>query len=196
MTGNEKKMAQFVNEINEEADARCERIKKGTDKFIDYELSRVRKAAKVNAKAIAKIEVSKLSEQSNFDSSKARNELVSQIFSKRDEIANRVFDKVKKELEAFTQSEEYSAFLVSSAENIVAALGEETVILIRKEDEKYIPLLSPLCKEVATDVSIITGGCKGVNEARSMRADDTLDARFEQEKKEFYSASGLCVTGG
>ncbi len=196
MTGNEKKVAQFINEINEEADARCERIKKGTDKYIDYELKRTRATAIENAKAVAKVEVGKLSEQSNFDSSESRKALMSQIFHKRDEITKDVFSKVVKKVEAFTKSDDYSDFLEQSVKNIVEAIGDETVIYIREEDEKYIPRLSALCKEIKTDTSITLGGCKGVNSARSLRADDTLERRLEEQKKVFYATSGLSVTGG
>lgn len=196
MTNNEKKAAQFVSTITEEADARCERIKKGTDKYIDYELKRVRKAAKINAKAVAKLEVSKLSEQSNTDSYKSRNEMMMQIVSFRDEITGRVLEKVKQGIVEFTKGNSYKAFLEKSVKNIVAAIGEETVIFIRPEDEKFATALLPLCKGVELDETIVLGGCKGVNGASSMRADDTLDARFCEQKKEFYSTSGLSITGG
>ncbi|MBQ8227641.1 MAG: hypothetical protein IJZ88_01365 [Clostridia bacterium] len=196
MTNNAKKAAKFVSTITAEADARCERIKKGTDKFIDYELKRVRKAAKLNAKAVAKLEVSKLSEQSNTDLYKSRSEMMMQIFSKRDEISNRVFDKVRQGIISFTGSDSYQAFLEKSVKNIVAALGEDTIIFIRPEDEKFAKALAPFCKGVETDKEIVFGGCKGVNNTNSLRADDTLDARFSEQKKEFYATSGLSITGG
>lgn len=195
MANNEKKAAQFISVINAEADARCERIKKGTDKYIEYELSRTRKAAKENAERNAKVEVSKLSEESNTDSYKSRNEMMNQIVSKRNEIAGRVFDSVEKKVRDFTEKEEYKTFLENSVKAIIDAIGEETVIYIRPEDEKYIDTISGLCKGVELDKTIHLGGCKGVNEVRSMRADDTLDSRFVQQKKEFCSISGLSITG-
>ncbi len=195
MANNEKKAAQFIGVINAEADARCERIKKGTDKYIEYELSRTRKAAKENAKRNAAVEVSKLSEESNTDSYKSRNEMMNQIVSKRNEIAGKVFDSVEKKVKEFTEKEEYKAFLKNSVKAIIDAIGEETVIYIRPEDEKYIDTISGLCKGVELDKTIRLGGCKGVNEVRSMRADDTLDSRFAQQKKEFCSTSGLSITG-
>lgn len=196
MNNNVKKVAQFVSTITAEADARCERIKKGTDIYIEYELKRVRKSAKANAKAVAKLEVSKLSEQSNTDSYKSRNEMMTQIVSKRDEIANRVFEDVKKGLLRFAQSDGYQSFLEKSAGNIVAAIGEETILFLRPSDKEYAQLLEPFCKGVEFDDTIVFGGCKGVNSEKSLRADDTLDSRFEQQKKEFYATSGLSITGG
>ena len=37
------------------------------------------------------------------------------------------------------------------------------------------------------------GGCRGESKKNSLKADDTLDSRFEQQKQEFYSYSGLSV---
>lgn len=196
MANNENKAAEFVSVINAQADARCERIKKGTDKYIEYELNRTRKIAAENAKRVAKVEVNKLSEESNTDSYKSRNEMMTRIVSKRDEIADRVFSAVEKRVRDFTEGCDYQAFLENSVKEIIGVIGEETVIYIRPEDKKYIPCLSDLCKGVELDKTIRLGGCKGVNEVRAMRADDTLDSRFEQQKQEFYSASGLSVIGG
>ncbi len=196
MINNEKKAAQFVSTITAEADARCERIKKGTDIYIDYELKRVRKSARKNAKAVAKLEVSKLSEQSNTDSYKSRNEMMTQIVSKRDEIAQEVFNSVLKKIRSFVDSSSYEPFLTKSVQNIVEAIGEDTIIYIRPEDEKYSAALTVLCKGVELDNSIAIGGCKGVNREKSVQADDTLDMRFEIQKTEFYSTSGLSITGG
>ena len=196
MANNENKAAEFVSVINEQADARCERIKKGTDKYIEYELNRTRKLAAENAKRVAKVEVNKLSEESNTDSYKSRNEMMAQIVSKRNEITDRVFSAVEKRVENFTKSSDYQSFLENSVKEIISTIGEDTVIYIRPEDEKYISVLSTACKGVEIDKTIRLGGCKGVNEKRAMREDDTLDSRFEQQKQEFYSASGLSVIGG
>ena len=50
-----------------------------------------------------------------------------------------------------------------------------------------------MCKEIKTDGSIILGGCKGINDKNSMRADDTLDSRLEAQRELFYEKSGLSI---
>ncbi len=196
MANNENKLNAFVSVINQQADARCERIKKGTDKYIEYELNRTRKTARENAKRIAKVEVAKLSEESNTDLYKARNEKIKQVTDKRNEIAQRVFCKVEKQIADFVKSKEYLSFLQKSVKDIVNTLGEETVIYIRPEDEKYATQLEKICKGVILDSTVKLGGCKGENNQTSICADDTLDERFNQAKQEFYSFALLSITGG
>ncbi len=195
MANNENKLNSFVSVITEQADARCERIKKGTDKYIEYELNRTRKSAKENAKRIAKVELAKLSEESNTDSYKALNEKISEIINKRNEIADRVFKSVEKRVFDFTKTNDYLPFLEKSVMKIIEAIGENTVIFIRPEDEKYIPQLEKLCKGVELDKDIKLGGCKGENKEKSMRADDTLDIRFCEAQQDFYSFSQLSIGG-
>lgn len=195
MTVNEKKASQFIKAINAEADAQSKKIKSETDAFVASELKMARKIAKENAKSVAKLEMSNRSEQSNTDSYKTRTQLVTQIINKRKEIAQKVFDKAEKELAEFTSDDDYAAFLQKSVESIKEAIGENAVIFIRQADEKHKEMLLKICKEVEFDNTIRLGGCKGVNGETAMRADDTLDSRFEQQKKLFYERSGLSVIG-
>lgn len=193
MAENEKKASQFIRAINREADACYDKIKKETDDYVASELEKARAAAKENAKSVAKVEVGKLSEQSNTDTYKSRTQLINQIVSKRREITDKVFSKAQKEISEFTQKAEYADFLKKSTASIKESIGEDAVIFIRPEDEKYRDILLTVCAGVELDKSIKLGGCKGESQKNAMRADDTLDSRFEQQKQEFYSYSGLSV---
>lgn len=195
MINNEKKASDFISAINAEADAKCEEIKNETDQYIERELKKAKKAAKENAKAVAASELSKLGEQSNADSYRSRICQIREIVAKRAEITAKVFDKATKEIVDFTKSGEYGDFLEKSAKSIINAIGEETVIYIREEDEKHLQRLKSFCKDVKFDKSIIIGGCKGENAAASISADDTLDSRIAAQKEKFYSYSGLSITG-
>ena len=77
--------------------------------------------------------------------------------------------------------------------SIKSSIGDDAVIFIRPEYEKYKEMLLELCSGVEIDKSVKLGGCRGVSAKNSMRADDTLDSRFEKQKEEFYSYSGLSV---
>ncbi len=189
----EKKAAQFMGAINKEAEAQYQKIKQETDEFVASELEKAREAAKINAKAVAKAEVSKISERSNTDTYKNRTRLIMDIVSKRKETANKVFDKALEEIKKFTAGSDYAEFLKKSVQSIKKAIGDDAVIFIRPEDEKFKDALMSICGGVEFDKSIKLGGCKGASEKNSMRADDTLDSRFEQQKQEFYSYSGLSV---
>lgn len=189
----EKKAAQFMGTINKEAEAQYQKIKQETDEFVASELEKAREAAKINAKAVAKAEVSKISERSNTDTYKNRTRLIMDIVSKRKETANKVFDKALEEIKKFTAGSDYAEFLKKSVQSIKEAIGDDAVIFIRPEDEKFKDALMSICDGVEFDKSIKLGGCKGASKKNSMRADDTLDSRFEQQKQEFYSYSGLSV---
>lgn len=189
----EKKAAQFMGAINKEAEAQYQKIKQETDEFVALEIEKAREAAKINAKAVAKAEVSKISERSNTDTYKNRTRLIMDIVSKRKETANKVFDKALEEIKKFTCGDDYAEFLKKSVQSIKNAIGDDAVIFIRPEDEKFKDALMSICGGVEFDKSIKLGGCKGASKKNSMRADDTLDSRFEQQKQEFYSYSGLSV---
>ena len=116
-----------------------------------------------------------------------------QIIEKRNAITDTVFSKARERIKEFTDGEDYLPFLKKSIQSITDAIGEDTVILIRPQDEKYIGELKGMCKEIKTDGSIILGGCKGINDKNSMRADDTLDSRLEAQRELFYEKSGLSI---
>lgn len=195
MINDEKKVSDFIKAINAEADAKCEEIKNETDSYIERELKTAKKAAKANAKTVAASELSKLGEQSNADSYKSRVCQIKEIVAKRAEITDKVFAKATKEIIEFTQSGEYGDFLEKSAKNILSAIGDDAVIYVKEDDDKYSSRLKAFCKDVKTDKSIIIGGCKGENTSASMSADDTLDSRIKEQREEFYSYSGLSITG-
>ena len=193
MTNNSKKAEQFIKAINAQADLKCSQIKKEIDAYVSSELRKAREAAKKNAKNAAKLEISKLSEQSNTDSYKTRSQLIMQIIEKRNAITDTVFSKARERIKEFTDGEDYLPFLKKSIQSITDAIGGDTVILIRPQDEKYIGELKGMCNDIKADGSIILGGCKGINDKNSMRADDTLDSRLEAQRELFYEKSGLSI---
>ncbi len=193
MAENEKKASQFIRAINKEADACYDKIRQEADAYVASELEKARTAAKENAKNIAKAEVGKLSEQSNTDTYKSRTQLINQTVSKRAEITDKVFSKAEKEIIEFTCKSEYEDFLKKSIASIKKAIGDDAVIFIRPEDEKYKESLLRNCAGIELDKTIKLGGCKGESRKNAMRADDTLDSRFDRQKQEFYSYSGLSV---
>lgn len=195
MQSNDKKAARFISVINAEAEQQCKKIIKETDRFIDSELKKTRAAARAKAKVTAKAELSKLDEQSNSDSYKLRTQQMTQIISKRNEITNGIFEKAEKRIVDFTKSDSYLPFLKESVKRIIDAIGEDTVIYIRPSDAVFSSELGALCAGVEIDDSIILGGCKGVSKSSSMRADDTIDARLNEQKTKFYTDSGLSITG-
>ncbi len=193
MTDNEKKAEQFIKSINAQADKKYNQIKKEIDDYVSSELRKARIQARQNAKAAAKLEMSKRSEQSNTDSYKTRAQLIMQIVEKRNSITDEVFAKAKKQIEDFAAGEKYLPFLEKSVRSIKEAIGENAVIYIRPEDEKYTDSLKKICAGVKTDESILIGGCKGINEETSMKADDTLDSRLAAQRELFYEESGLSI---
>ena len=193
MTDNEKKAEQFIKSINAQADKKYNQIKKEIDDYVSSELRKARIQARQNAKAAAKLEMSKRSEQSNTDSYKTRAQLIMQIVEKRNSITDEVFAKAKKQIEDFAAGENYLPFLEKSVRSIKEAIGENAVIYIRPEDEKYTDSLKKICAGVKTDESILIGGCKGINEETSMKADDTLDSRLAAQRELFYEESGLSI---
>ena len=166
MINNSSKTERFLKAINSDADARCEKIKNDVDEYIENEIKKTENETKEIEKLVAR----------------------------RSEITEKVFAQAVEKIKAFAKSDSYHDFLMNSVSNIKAAIGDEAVIILRPDDKKLEAEIKALGNEVKYDEFIKLGGCKGENLRTAMTADDTLDARLETEKQNFYSYSGLSLS--
>ena len=194
MNTENEKISVFLDNINSDADARCKTIRQEADRYVMQELSKARQRAHEDVKAFRKTEIDRLNEETNAGFSELEAQEKKKLIDRRSEITNEVFSKAKVKLIDFTKSDKYLDFLVKSINSIKTAIGEDTVIIVKPDDKKYEAELSKLCKEIKYDPSIKIGGCKAENFANKLIADDTLDARLEAEKANFYKNSGLLIT--
>lgn len=194
MLNDNDKSTLFLDEINTEAQKRCENIKKDIDCYVASELKKARELAQANVGAVKKDETDRLTERNNASLSELEAEETHRLFERRNEIANDVFNKASDKIKAFVSGNDYLTFLKKSITSLKSAIGDDAVIFLRPDDKKFENELKELCSEIGYDASIILGGCKAENLSASLVADDTLDSRFEEAKNNFYSTSGLTIS--
>lgn len=194
MNSNTLKAKRFFNAIQSDADARCGEIKKEVDRYVEKELTTARRLARQNVRQVKSSELDRLNEEINAELSETETKETEKLVMRRSEITEKVFAEALAKITDFTKSEKYLGFLLSSASEIRAAAGEDTVIILRPDDKKYEADIKALGSEVRYDETIRLGGCKGENLRTALLADDTLDSRIAEEKQRFYSYSGLSLS--
>lgn len=189
-----RKTELFRKAINADADERCAKIRSDVDRYVEEELKKTRRLARLNVRPIRSSELDRLNEEINTELSENETKELENLAAKRNELTERIFEKAKKKIADFAKSEEYSDFVSKSISDIKAAIGEDAVIILRPDDKHLEAKIAPLCKGVKYDEAIVLGGCKGENLQNGMTADDTLDSRLEAEKKNFYEYSKLYLS--
>lgn len=194
MFTNDKKTSAFIQEINNEADKKCNKIKSEVDEYIKSELKKAREEAKEYVKPYITTELDSLNEQTNTSLYKIETEQITLRTQKRAEITDRVFDKAKQKLLDFSESDDYKNYLLKSIEEALAVSGNNSVTIIREKDKKYADLIKNMCKKIEYSKDIIIGGCICRSDELSIIANNTIDIKLQAQKENFYAASGLSIT--
>lgn len=194
MNSNANKTERFLEAINSDADARCGKIKKDVDEYIDGELKKARQLAHQNVRPMRSSEIDRLNEEINAELSETETKEIEKLVARRKEITEKVFSDAVEKIKAFAKSDKYHGFVMASVNNIKSKIGDDSVIFISPSDERFESEIKALGNEVKFDDQIKLGGCKGENARTAMTADDTLDSRLEEEKKKFYGYSGLSLS--
>ena len=185
LINNSSKTERFLKAINSDADARCEKIKNDVDEYIENEIKKTRRLARQNVRPVRSSEFDRLNEEINAELSENETKEIEKLVARRSEITEKVFAQAVEKIKAFAASDSYRDFLINS---------DDAVIILRPDDKKLEAEIKALGNEVKYDEFIKLGGCKGENLRTAMTADDTLDARLETEKQNFYSYSGLSLS--
>lgn len=127
----------------------------------------------------------------------AENEARAALFRRREAIRQDVFEKARQQIAAFTETPEYGAFLVASAERIHAAMkGQCAVLNMRQADRSFAAQVSARLGHSITlhvDPEIQLGGISVISSDGTMMVDDTLDSRLQAQEKWFMEQSGLVI---
>lgn len=192
-----QQLSLFLDSINEAAKKSTEKIMNEADEFKSAELEKAKKAAQAAAWDYIKTESEKLKAQVNRKVSESNHSLRRQLAEKRIEISESVFRSVTERLSAFTDTDDYKAFLLRSVEKMADYFKEnEFILFVREKDLIYKDILIASKKtliRVEADDEILLGGCKGRCGSGRAELDDTLDTRLEDEKQWFYENSNLAV---
>jgi len=130
--------------------------------------------------------------------SKAENASRKSVFEKRREIEDKVFERAKEKLLAYTKTGKYTTKLLESAKAVSQKLTADDVILyICERDwklkDKILSAFGRKCDiQVSDEIQI--GGLTGLSRQLGLLVDETLDTKLENQKEWFCENSGLTVT--
>lgn len=200
MISQDEKIRLFLNAISENLELRRKEINDEIAAVRKDEEEKARLEAAGRSEAYIETESSKILLQANRAHSVLETELRNELAATRSDITDQVFEAVAQKLGQFTKTAGYAEFLKNSAARFSSYYGDkQTTVYIKAEDMKYKDLIlsasSPNCK-VAADDSIRIGGCKAKSDGSGVYLDDTLDARLNAQKQNFYESSGLSVQAG
>lgn len=120
-----------------------------------------------------------------------------ELFIKRQQLGDRVFDTVKERLRSYTKTPDYEKKLMETA----AKLGKEYALAGSELRfcagdgalmEKAGAAFGQPCA-TAADPNIEIGGVVLVNLEKGIYVDETLDSALEEQKDWFYQHSGLSI---
>ena len=180
---------QFLKSIQAEGERECAAIREKTDTEVRETLSAAK--AEEQARAVA-FEASRAKTQANRALSAARAEARASLAARRQALADEAFAAAAEKLRAFTESEDYTAWLQAEAKTLAGRLGQGTVLYARPQDLARLGDLPAGCTAEA-DPSIELGGLRAENKAAHMAADDTLTSRLAAQRPWFLENAGLSI---
>lgn len=132
---------------------------------------------------------------------KTANEKCSEISAKermqtkeiRQKTVDTVLLRVQQKTADFSESAAYAEFLLACARHVKEQFGEGCTLYMREKDSVYSQTVSKVLGacEIKCDEGIKLGGFKARYTQLHIEADETLDARFDIEKKEYIKQCGF-----
>lgn len=187
----------FLDAVRRLADAECEKIDCETEAVRTQRLETLQQEAKARSDAYAQYEIARINADFNREISALEEASRKRLTERRAELEKQVFDRVRTRITAFTETPEYRDMLKKSAEQAAAAVGGRGLTVYLREAD--MPLAETLCADLpkdtqfVCDATISLGGVKVRAGETGLLADDTLDARLEQQKTRFLAVSGLSI---
>lgn len=128
-------------------------------------------------------------------------ELRHRLVSKRDELAERVFQDAREQLKAFAAGDAYIPYLKNmlgkaAASGLFGDVKEETLLRVSLRDMEHQSVIREafgLPCRIAADDAIRLGGFIAENTGKGLALDETLDRRLEEQKQWFSRHSGFTV---
>lgn len=191
-----KKASSFLEAINKYAQQQSEEIRHEAEQIKQQAVDKATQEGINDAYKFIQKEIS--TKKAEIVSDIARREQASrkQLFDKRTDILNTVFDEAKDKLIKFTTTEDYKNYITSCVKEIAELFcGKACVVYIKPDDTPLTDMIKAILVNctVTFDDNIAIGGVKAFCEDMSVFADNTLDRKLQNEKEWFVENSGLKV---
>ena len=190
------KESKFLDAINKYAEQQKAQI---TQEIEDYKNTKIEQATAQglqDAYDLIRADIASRKAVIVNDLAKKELELRNDLFHERQSLADKVFDQAKEQLLAYTKTDDYTAFLTRSINEIKEKCGTaRCVISIAPFDEEKRDLIESVLPDaqITVDPHILIGGIKANCPALGILMDDTLDARLEAQREWFIENCSMKV---
>lgn len=197
MASNDEKMNKFYLAINHYAEEQRKKIEQEVTDFKRKELDEAEVDALTEAYRLIQKEMTEM--RNGISREMAQREMNGrrELLAKRQKITDEVFERAKKQLYDFTQSDGYAALLQKFAGQLPQKFHRSgTVICIKKDDEKFGEQIKNAFGEdcaLKVEADIHIGGIRAYNSEMGIMADETLDSLLEDQRAWFEENSGMAV---
>ncbi len=192
-----QKTDNFLNAIKRYADEQHLAMQNEVEQLKAEKLREAEENAKYESEKFIK---DKLEVKRNEQTSKIAKQIQEgqkELFIKRAQMTESVFEKASKKLIEFTNTQKYSEMLINSAKEIADFFGcESCVLYINERDMGSADKIKALFKgdaQVVSDKTVKIGGIKGFCSIINIVADNTLDSKLYAQREWFIENSGLSI---
>lgn len=190
---NKESLLKYIKEEIERLSAEdVEKAEKEVQAIRNSEVSKMEKQMKESNELIYQNKLEDLKVQHTVEMSKIKSSQMKEIFVKREEYAQKIFDAVREKLLSYTETDAYVSKMLENMKKYLAE-NKGYVLHIGPNDKKLEKEIKEIdgVSEVVLDENIIIGGF--VLSKNSQYFDETLDTKFEEQKKWFYSNSNFII---
>ena len=186
----------FLKAIEKYAEEQKNAMKAETEAFREEQLRHANEEGTQAAYAFIQKEKAEIKASLAKENSLKETAMKRELFEKRSKMVKNIFKEAEKKLREFTKTKKYETYMNNSAKSVADCVADRPVtVYYCANDEKLLPMIKKYFAnaEFTADPSIKIGGLKGFCEELSIIADETLDSKFEAQKKEFISSSGFTI---
>lgn len=191
-----QKTSNFLRAINKYAEEQSNAILQEVEEFKKQEIEKATSEAIADAYELIQKEISVKKAQIVSEYAIKEQNSKRELFIRRGEIVDAVFEKAKAGLIEYTNTDAYIDYIRKSAQEISDAFcGNECVVYIKEADEDKSDIIKGIIQKctIEYDADIKIGGIKGYCKALSIIADNTLDSKLCAQREWFAQNSGIKV---
>lgn len=188
-----KKIEMFREAMEEDLQTRISFMSNKLEELRQEEISNAEREAQAKSGAVIEIGMRKIdkgcADRINSLERKCRAELA----LKREEIISNVFDRAKKKLIAFTETDDYIKFIEKSLVEIKACFNGSDFTVYLKDNDISKSIFEKNNIKTLIDKNIEIGGIIAKSEQSNFVADNTLDSKLEQQRDWFGSNCDMSI---
>lgn len=193
---NETNIGSLVNEIEGQIEEKIQALQ------ADYQLQRAillegfRSEAHQETHVYLEQELADLRTSVLQSESQSKWKVKKDMFVRRNELVDGLFDEAIKQLKAFSQTKAYDAWCLKNLDDVIATQAQDDSFLLYVKPVDQ-PMFERMCKSKISSIQVISqehifvGGFILSNPSHNIDIDKTLDYQVRLQKEWFYAHSGL-----